>query len=248
MKIGQLSLLISLLLCLIATRAEVAEPPVPADYHGMWLIGGCSAPQMHVHIEGTGVQLYKADGRSPLGDFTVRGATEISDGMAFDLEAPNGVKVKMKLTKLRAHWGMIQFANASGQEDPAVDMERCSGRGLSLAQSGAYTKWDPVTGVNECITVENLELENVCSHAVSVYVLTIDGSVWKRAYQNAQIKPGEKHQLDFQPQLQIGWLACKPDQENCHKAQQCLKDIHDAGKSPLDLQAECAFRGKYQVL
>ena len=75
-----------------------AKGAIPEDYHGIWATGGRSQLKYHLHVEGSGMQMYGPDRRTPLGNRDVRKLESAGKGIRIVTPETNSQKpTHMKL-------------------------------------------------------------------------------------------------------------------------------------------------------
>ncbi len=78
-----------------------AKGAISQEYQGMWGAGGCSKAKYYMHIEGSGMQMYATDKRTPLGNWDVRNVQAKGNSIAINTQETNSKKsTHMELTKL----------------------------------------------------------------------------------------------------------------------------------------------------
>ena len=95
--------IVSMLLGLIATShtAWASQGAISQEYQGMWGAGGCNKAKYYMNIEGSGMQMFAADKRTPLGNWDVRNVQSNENSIAIETQETNSKKAThMELTKL----------------------------------------------------------------------------------------------------------------------------------------------------
>ncbi len=106
-----------------ATSATLgAKGAISKSYHGMWGAGGCKKAKYFMHIEGSGMQMYAADKRMPLGNWDVRKVQKSGNGIIIDTKETNSNKAThMELTKLKnGHLSMLLKIEGNGGKDELI--------------------------------------------------------------------------------------------------------------------------------
>ncbi len=111
---------VMVMLILGTTLPTLAAPgAIAKKYHGMWGAGGCSKAKYFMHIEGSGMQMYAADKRTPLGNWDVRKAQDNGKSIVIDTKETNSQKpTHMKLTNLpNGHMNLLLKIEGNGGVD-----------------------------------------------------------------------------------------------------------------------------------
>ena len=108
----------------MAQFVSAAGGTISKDYQGMWGAGGCGKAKYYLHIEDSGMQMYAADKRMPLGNWDVRGVKKNGDGIIIDTKETNSQKIThMELSKLPN--GHLSLALKIGGNGGVDELTRC---------------------------------------------------------------------------------------------------------------------------